>query len=141
MGRVDMNPDFRREYVAEVGPEWQREAGEFGETSITASMPILTGNMRLLTTREDFTDDEGRPSIRFIGRAEYTEWVDQGTGFHGPFKTWIEPQVAKALSWIDANSGQRVHARRTRGQRGQHFFYRGLTAIFARVVEYPYGRR
>ena len=134
-----MNPAFKDEYRDAVGPGWQREAGELAETAVTASMPFITGNMRFLTTHEPFTDDLGNPSVRVTGHAEYTIYVDQGTGLYGPLKRWITPKTAKALSWI-GEGGRRVTRSRVRGQRGQHFFYRGLTGFFQRVVEHPYGR-
>jgi hypothetical protein len=139
MGRVVMNPNFKQEYVDAVGPEWQREVGELGATAISAAMPIETGNMRLLLDVSPFTDDEGRPAIRYTGRADYTGYVDQGTGLYGPLAKYITPKTAKALSWIGPG-GKRITRAKVAGQRGQHFFYRGLRGFFNRVVEHPFGR-
>lgn len=138
MGRVEINPHFREEYANEFGPQWQREAGDAGAAAITAAMPFQTGNMRFLTEHTPIVDADMNPAIRFKGRAEYTIFVDQGTGIHGPLNKWITPQTAKALSWVGSN-GKRVTASRVRGQRGQRFFNRGLSAVFHRVVEYRYG--
>jgi hypothetical protein len=139
MGRVDVNPNARGEVMDALSGPWQDRTSELMATTIVTAMPVVTGNMVLETDVNAFTDDEGRPAVRVTGKADYTIFVDQGTGLYGPLHKYITPQVAKALSWIGTD-GKRVTRSRTRGQPGQHFFARSLRAIFGRVDEHPYGR-
>lgn len=141
MGRVEMNPGFKAEYAARFGPGWQDQTAPLVAAALTTTEPVLTGNMLLETDVTPFTDDVGRPALRARGKAHYTAYVDQGTGLYGPLAKWITPTTAKALSWIDQSSGKRVYAKRTRGQRGQHFFARAMRMVFNRVIEHPFGQQ
>lgn len=141
MGRVDMNPAYKEEYVAEVGPLWQENTRPMVAAALVACMPLDTGNMILQSSVDPFTDSEGRPALRAIGRAFYTAYVDQGTGLFGPLAKMITPKEAKGvMSWVPNATGKRVFAKATRGQPGQHFFARSLAMVFDNVVEHPYGR-
>lgn len=135
-----MNQNYKAEFLADFGPAWQRDVAPKLGAAIVATMPLDTGNMILESSVEPFTDSQGRPSLRVKGKAFYTQFVDQGTGLYGPLKKWITPTTAKALSWVDRDSGRRITRRRVRGQRGQHFFRRALEMVFDRVVEHPYGQ-
>lgn len=141
MGRVVMNPAYREEFVREVGPLWQEETKPKMAATIVACMPLDTGNMILETEVNPFTDNEGRPALRVLGKAFYTAYVDQGTGLFGPLAKMITPKEAKGfMSWVPNATGKRVFAKATRGQPGQHFFARSLAMVFDSVVEHPYGR-
>ena len=139
MARFEPNPEFVNEFRTEQGSEWQDRVGRLAVSSIQAFAPRETGFMKTAMRHEPFTDSEDRPSVRIISPADYTMPVDQGSGLYGPLKKYITPKAAKALSWLDHNTGTRVFAQRTRGQVGQRFFRRGLEAIFSRVVEHRHG--
>ena len=137
MGRVTVSRTaVRAAYVKNVVPEWQREVGERMEFAVATAAPFDTGLLREQLKAEPITHPNGNPGIRLYGKAKYTEWVDQGTGLYGPLKKWITPKRAKALSWV-SKGGTRVTRKAVRGQPGQHFFARGLQAVFSRVVERP----
>ena len=137
MGRVEINrAAVHQAYRQHAAPEWQQKTGEAMQSAVGAAMPLVTGFMRVALDTQPITHPNGDPGVRLIGRADYTEFVDQGTGLYGPLKQWITPKRAKYLSWVGPTGG-RVFAKRTRGQPGQHFFARGLRAIFTRVEERP----
>lgn len=131
------NPAFVREWIEENGPRWEMEVGAATAAAIQAAAPYQTGFLK--TTIESTPIGGAQPRFRVSARADYAAYVDQGTGLYGPDKKYITPRVAKALSWIA--DGQRVYAKRVRGQPGQRFFLTGLTAIFGdNVEEHRYGR-
>lgn len=133
MGRVTVNRTAVRDaYRRNVVPDWQRTVGDHMESAVRAAMPVDTGRMSTELSHEPITHPDGNPGIRLTGKAFYTEWVDQGTGLYGPLNRWITPKRAKALSWMA--DGKRITRKRVRGQPGQHFFARGLRAVFDRVV-------
>lgn len=138
MGRVVRNPAFKDEYRAEAGPEWQDRAGPIIESSIGAATPLQTGFAKANYRSESFTDSDGNPAIRTKNHADYLAYPDQGTGIYGKYGKPITPTVAKVLSWIQ--DGERVFARSVKGQKGQHFFRKGLEAVCSRVVEYKWGK-
>lgn len=137
MARFDANPNFVREWVDQNGPEWERQVGELAAEAISAAAPVRSGFLKQSITHRGYTDAEGRRSIRFTALADYAEAVDQGTGLYGPLKKYITPKRAETLAFYIG--GKKVFADKVAGAPGQHFFYRGLSAVFDRVVEHRFG--
>ena len=134
MGSVSVNREaVHAAYRRDVVPDWQEDVGRLGQSAIGAAMPVVTGFMVTALKHEPITHPNGDPGIRWTGRADYTDFVDQGTGLYGSLHRPITPRTKKALSWIGANG--RVTARSVKGQPGQHFFATGLRAIFGRYIE------
>lgn len=141
--RFEPNPAFKREYADEVGPEWQARVGHAAHANMVAGAPRDTGQLIQTSYVEPYTDERGNPAFRVVFPEKHAFPTDQGSGLYGPKKAWITPKVAKVMTWIDRDSGQRVFATRTRGQPGKRYIYRGLVAVFGadRVDEHRFGRR
>lgn len=139
MGRVVPNPNFKREMGTPPNcSRWQEEVGRQASDAIAAYAPEESGYLK------SHVEAEAHPtqaSVRI--RAHYPQpdepyplWQDVGTGIYGPAKRYITPKVAKALSWIDGQTGERRFARRVRGVRGKHYFRDGLLTLFTKVRDY-----
>lgn len=137
MARVVANPAFVQDWVAENGANWSQQAGEMGLGSILSFVPIDTGELEHSGTHEPFIDSEGRPATRITLFARHAEYVDQGTGLFGKYARKITSPTGKVMRWMGPEGP--IFARSTRGQPGQRFFLRGLSAVFRRVDEHRWG--
>ncbi len=137
MARVVPNPTFVQDWAAENGAAWSQNAGELGLGSILAHVPIDTGNLEHSGNHHPYIDEQGRPATRITLHARYAEWVDQGTGLYGKYARRITSPTGKVMRWMGPDGP--VFARSTRGQPGQRFFLRGLSAVFSRVEEHRWG--
>lgn len=141
MGRVTSNPQAVKEaFARDIAPDWQRDVGSAGVAAIEAASPVDRGRLAASWTYTEFTDNQGRPAVRYRSTAFYAPYVDKGTGVHGPHRQRIYPVRAKYLSWIDRASGDRVYRASVAGQPGQRYVAKGLRTVFGRdsVVDHQW---
>lgn len=146
MARVKRNAAFKQAYlIPENHRKWVDAAIVEGSDAISMRAPVDTGYLRYsFRTRHWVGPHRTRtggnsvgPVVRYEAIPKHAIYTEVGTGLYGPLNRWITPKRAKYLSWVDKGTGQRVFAKRVRGQRPKRYFRRGLEATFGkRNVKY-----
>ncbi len=138
MARVRRNRNLKAEYLLpENHIRWANAAGSAGVEAIRRHAPVHTGATANTIRFHHLVLPKG-PTVRYKAATRYAIFPEVGTGIYGPMHRYITPTTAKALSWIDQQTGQRRFAKRVKGQRPQRFFKKGLEEVFspANVVYY-----
>lgn len=139
MARVQRNPRFKNEYRLPANNRgWTDAAARTGKAAIVAAAPRETGFLKQSFKTATYPGRKG-PTVRYIALPEYAIYQEVGTGVYGPLARYITPTTARALSWIDSGSGDRIFARRVRGTPARRYFRKGLEATFGKRNVRYYG--
>lgn len=122
-----------------------RDIGYAIEGFAKDNAPHRSGNLyRSIGSKSDFTADDGASVTVSVGRgAYYANWVEEGTGLFGPLGHFIYPTKGKVMVFPsergfgpagDIFERGKVFARRTKGQKGQHFMHRALDEAFVSYI-------
>lgn len=123
------------------------DIGQFAHSRMAAIVPVRnyylfrhvdwTGVHSTVTT--DVADFVATVGVK-AGESKHPLYVNFGTGIYGAVGWYVTPQVRKYMAWTD-KTGMRWFAKKTRGQRPQHFLYATWTYTqvyaWARIFSEP----
>ena len=118
--------------IAGLSPENIKSAMKAGMQNVLSDVearavkitPVRSSN--LVNSISSFVADGGTSGI-LKATAKYAEYVHEGTGLYGPYKTKIVPRNKQALFWKGA-----LHpVRSTKGMKGNPFFTKARNQVNA----------
>ncbi len=88
---------------------------------LVENSPVDTGRLRNSWTVEKQGTDW------YVGtNLPYALYLELGTGIYGPKRRPIRPKRAKALHWVDRNTGKDVFATQVKGIKPRHYIWNSI---------------
>lgn len=109
------------------------------QNEVDTRTPVDTGHLR---NSWIVKDNHSKGESRLYNTRNYAQYVEEGTGLHGPKKAPILPRRKKVLAWQAskksmkyANKNGWVFAKSTKGQKGVHMAEKSIQATTKRIKD------